>query len=263
MRSLLLIAAVVTALSVAGPVPASAALHRDPIPHSVDRVELRSHNSGSHHTLQSGVVRGQAAHELVHDVDRLRPYPPGAIFSCPAPAPSASGKPNPPLIRTSRYRANGHTWLVSIGWCGHVVMVTEDDDSRSFHPSHAYIADLRRDFASLPSRREHVPTSLRKARLTYRSEPYKPVSRRRTVTHLKAKELVTAFDQLKRQPKNYVTCDVAGGPTEAVRFHTAAHTWIATQSACSEVQVTRDGKTLPTLLPSKRWARLVHQDLGR
>jgi hypothetical protein len=263
MRSLAVIGGVAAATVAAVAVPVLATVHRGPIPNSVHRVTLRSHSEGPQPAARYGVIRGRAARELVRDADRLRPYPPGTVFPCPTPAPSAPGQPTRARIRNSRYHANGHVWVVSIGWCGRNVTIAEDGDGLgSFHPSRDYSTDLRRDFATLSSWREQVPASLRKARLTYRKEPTGPVTRRRTVTGRRAKELVIAFDQLKREPKNYITCDVAGGPTERVRFHTAAHTWIATQSACSELQVTRDGKSLPTLLPSRRWERLVRHDLG-
>lgn len=104
---------------------------------------------------------------------------------------------------------------------------------------------------------EHVPASLRTAHVTYRDEPFDPVSRRRTVHGAKARALVRSFDALNREPKHYLTCDVAGGPTETVIFRARHHVWRAQQSPCSQVQVTRDDQQLPTLLSSQKWSAAV------
>jgi hypothetical protein len=63
------------------------------------------------------------------------------------------------------------------------------------------------------------------------------------------------------QPPHAVTCDVAGGPVETVSFRTPHHHWVAKESTCSGIQVTRDHKLLPTLVPSARWGRLVRRDV--
>jgi hypothetical protein len=78
----------------------------------------------------------------------------------------------------------------------------------------------------------------------------------------KAQRLVDLFNQLKREPRNYVHCDAVGGPTTVVTFHGVRHVWVAKQSTCTNIVVTRDGRSLPTLLPSKAWTRTVNADLG-
>jgi hypothetical protein len=79
----------------------------------------------------------------------------------------------------------------------------------------------------------------------------------------KAAQLVTLFDALKREPKDTIHCDIAGGPETTVTFHGPHHTWIAREAACTNIEVTRDGKALPTLLPSTAWSKAVNADLGR
>jgi hypothetical protein len=77
-----------------------------------------------------------------------------------------------------------------------------------------------------------------------------------------ATRLITLFDELKLEPKDTVHCDIAGGPMTVVTFRGLHHTWKATQGACTNVQVTRDGKPLPTLLPNQAWATAVRKQLG-
>jgi hypothetical protein len=77
-----------------------------------------------------------------------------------------------------------------------------------------------------------------------------------------ARHLITLFDALKLEPKDTVHCDIAGGPMTIVSFRGLHHTWKATQGACTNVQVTRDGKPLPTLLPSQAWANAVQKQLS-
>jgi hypothetical protein len=77
-----------------------------------------------------------------------------------------------------------------------------------------------------------------------------------------ATRLITLFNALTPEPRNTIHCDIAGGPTTIVSFQGAHHLWKATESACTDVQVTRDGNSLPTLLPSRAWRNTVSKYLG-
>lgn len=105
---------------------------------------------------------------------------------------------------------------------------------------------------------EHVPSSIKSASVMQDSGS---AASKRMVTGAKALRLVKLFDGLHREPSDIMHCDVAGGPTTVVSFYGAKHVWQATESACTNVQVTRDGKRLPTLLPSKAWTAAVAKDL--
>jgi hypothetical protein len=109
---------------------------------------------------------------------------------------------------------------------------------------------------------EHVPTSVHRAHLVRRDDVFSNNRESRTVTGKQARRLVRAFDAMKTQPTTYVHCDLAGGPVEIVTFHAARHTWVVKEMACSNIVVTRDGTSLPTLLPNAAWDRAVHHDLG-
>jgi hypothetical protein len=110
---------------------------------------------------------------------------------------------------------------------------------------------------------EHVPFSVDQVRLSYTDRGNPGSDRRATVRGNKASELARLFDSLRREPRGTVHCDVAGGPQTTVTFRSAKHVWVARQAACTNVTVTRDGKALPTLLPTKRWDATVSADLGR
>lgn len=109
---------------------------------------------------------------------------------------------------------------------------------------------------------EHVPATVDKANVSYRQSPAAPPSKHRTVHGAKARALVHSFNHLAREPKNYVTCDIAGGPIEMVVFRTTKHVWRVQQSPCSEVQVTRDNGSLPTLISDPKWSKAVAAALG-
>jgi hypothetical protein len=116
--------------------------------------------------------------------------------------------------------------------------------------------------ATTRPRQEHVPRTLHKAHLALRKEPGGRVTKRRTVTGKRGAALVKDFDALKRQPRGYAHCEIVGGPQDTVTFRTAKHTWVATESTCTNVVVSRDGNRLPTLLPGKKWSKAVQHYLG-
>ena len=107
---------------------------------------------------------------------------------------------------------------------------------------------------------EHVPASVHKVEVLFQGTGQATARWKRGA---KAAQLVELFNKLKREPRDTVHCDVAGGPQTTVTFKGAKHTWVATQSACTNVVVTRDGKGQPTLLPSKKWEAAISHDIGR
>lgn len=112
---------------------------------------------------------------------------------------------------------------------------------------------------------EHVPSAIQNARIADTSTYGSPGSPDKVVAlhGAKAQELVRLFDALKLEPADTVHCMIAGGPQTTVTFHGTNHTWVATQGACTNIVVTRDGKSLPTLLPSKQWTATINRDLGK
>ncbi|HVX68568.1 MAG TPA: hypothetical protein VHA79_02620 [Mycobacteriales bacterium] len=119
------------------------------------------------------------------------------------------------------------------------------------------------------SRPEHIPFGVHTVKLRYASSSLPTSSSgsgaAATVHGKKAKRLVMLFDALERVPARAVHCDLAGGPETTVTFHGREHTWIAREAGCSTggIAVTRDGKPLPTLQPSKKWTTTVDRDLRR
>jgi hypothetical protein len=109
--------------------------------------------------------------------------------------------------------------------------------------------------------REHLPRSVAKATVGYhvlgQPSKNKSVKLGRTRLHRLARD----FNRLKVEPRGTIHCDIAGGPMTTVVFRTAHHKWVATQAACTNVMVTRDGKSLPTLLPSTAWSKALARDL--
>ena len=110
---------------------------------------------------------------------------------------------------------------------------------------------------------EHIPTSVSHARIDYTDAQDASHNQHVRLHGKRAQHLVTLFDELKREPRNTVHCDAIGGPTTTVTFHGPNHTWVAKQATCTNIVVTRDGKSLRTLLPSKAWTKAVNSDLGR
>jgi hypothetical protein len=147
------------------------------------------------------------------------------------------------------------TVLATTAIAGGTVLGASAADGASFHS------------ATRPAS-EHVSAAVHHVVLDYQSTTITPTagSGQGTAVSLhgkKAAHLVTLFNALKREPKATIHCDIAGGPETTVTFHGPHHTWVAKQAACTDVEVTRDGKDLPTLLPSAAWSKAVDADLGR
>jgi hypothetical protein len=221
------------------------------IPGSIHRVELTELDGVNSHVVRDGVVTGSRARALVKDFNALSPRPNG-VYNCPA---------DHGLRRVARFSADGNVWVASEGFCGEVAVVRDGQAQHALSDSKAFEADLKADLASIRPSRERVPGSVHHARLTYRKEPFQPVSKRNTVSGRTAASLVKAFNALTVEPASRLQCLIAGGPSDSVTFRTTSHTWVAKESACSNVVVSRDGKLLPTLIGSAKWERLVHRYL--
>jgi hypothetical protein len=88
------------------------------------------------------------------------------------------------------------------------------------------------------------------------TQPATP-TKTRVVTGRLAARLVREFNDLRVEPPSTIHCDAIGGTQTIVTFTTPRHTWVARQSACTNVEVSRDDLVLPTLLPSTSWGRAV------
>lgn len=108
---------------------------------------------------------------------------------------------------------------------------------------------------------EHVPLPVSKVSIHYTVVAAPKQSKTVTLTTAQKKALTHDFDALHREPAGTVHCEIAGGPVDTVTFVGKHHIWVARQAACTNVQVTRDGKSLPTLLPSAAWSKAIKHDL--
>jgi hypothetical protein len=223
------------------------------VPTSVHTVKVGETNLNKKHPIQR-TVTGPKAAALVKAFDALTVAPP----SGPRPCPEDS------ITDTATFRSHGNVWVASSGPCDGIAVVRDGKALPGLNGTPAWTRALNRALhpGTHRPKAEQVPTSVHRAQLAYRTEPFNPPTRRRTVTGKQAKTLVTDFNSLRRQPKHYLTCDIAGGPQTTVTFRTPNHTWVATQSACTNIVVTRDGKALPTLLSSEKWENAVQRFLG-
>lgn len=108
---------------------------------------------------------------------------------------------------------------------------------------------------------EHVPLPVSKVTIHDTAATTAKQATAVTLTVAQKKALTHDFDALRREPPGTIHCEIAGGPVETIRFVGKHHTWIARQAACTNVQVTRDGKPLPTLLPTSKWSKAIQHDL--
>ncbi|HEX3824482.1 MAG TPA: hypothetical protein VHV79_08455 [Mycobacteriales bacterium] len=238
-------------VAVAASQPAAGQSNDHRIPSSIRRVGLTELNGANEHVVRAGEITGSRAKALVKDFNALNRRPPGP-YACPA---------DRGLRRVARFAAGGTVWVANEGFCGAVTVVRDGQRQHALSDSKAFASDLKADLATIRPTREHVPTSLRTVELARRNQLAGPITRRRTVTGHSAAKLVETFDSLALVPRDAVHCNVAGGPQTIVRFRTKSHRWDATESACTNVVVTRDGKPLPTLIGSAKWERLVQREL--
>jgi hypothetical protein len=238
-------------VAIAASQPAAGRPNGHRIPSSIPRVGLTELNGTNEHVVRAGAVAGRRAKALVRDFNALHRRLPGA-YACPA---------DRGHLRVARFASGGNVWVASEGFCGAVTVVRDGQNQPALGDSNAFAHDLKADLATIRPNREHVPTSLRTVQLAKRNQLTGPITRRRTVTGPQAAALVTAFNSLAVVPRDAVHCNVVGGPQTIVRFRSKSHRWVATESACTNVVVSRDGKALPTLIGNAKWERLVRRDL--
>ncbi len=230
------------------------------VPTSVKRAHVKLHTRTGH-TIRSNTVTGSAAATLVADFDALVVQPPQAI-ACPA----DFGR-----SEIVTFHFGDVTMVGKTGVCNVLAVTRNGHSLPALQLTTAFLRDLRNDLAPAtgsahnPKRppTEHIPLSIHRVQLVRRNLTGPPDRRKVTVTGQAATRLVRTFDAMKRQPRHYVHCLLVGGPETIVTFRSAAHTWVVTESACTNIVVTRDGKPLPTLLPGMAWERAVGHDLGK
>lgn len=106
---------------------------------------------------------------------------------------------------------------------------------------------------------ERVPSSVNHVRILYRDSA--DPSQNQTL-YKRGLRIVDLFNGLKREPRNYVHCDAVSTARTEVIFRGRGHKWVATEALCTNVRVTRDGKRLPTLIPSREWDKALTRRLG-
>lgn len=228
---------------------------KENVPTSVDKaIVSKVRSSEDKHPVQR-TITGPRARALVKSFDALAVKPPGESH-CGADMGQS---------KAVSFSSGGNTWTASIGACYDTAVVRDGQALPDLATSTRFYSELTRATASHHPKRpasEYVPTTLRTVHLARRDQPGDAITKRRTVTGGSAAALVKDFDALPVVPRGAVHCNVAGGPQDIVRFRTKSHTWVATESACTNVVVTRDGHRLPTLIGSKAWEHDVHHYLG-
>ncbi|HTW21251.1 MAG TPA: hypothetical protein VME70_13685 [Mycobacteriales bacterium] len=210
--------------------------------------------------IRVNTVHGAAARLLAQDFDALQ-VAPSEIMACPL----DSGR-----REVVRFTVGKARITATLGFCGLVEVTRNGHQLPALWSSGAFANDVAADLGPRPGSDNHkrpatefVPAAAQHATIV-RSDPTdgaKPVTVR--LGAKQASRLAKIFDRLRTQPLDTVHCNVAGGPQTAVTFRTTQHKWVAREGACTNVVVHRDGKRLPTLLPSATWERVVKHLLGR
>jgi hypothetical protein len=240
-------------------VPQPARPARETVPTTLKHAHVAV-RTRSGHLIRGNTVTGATAKQLIADFDALTVSPPGER-SCPA----DFGR-----REIVTFRAHGHTIVATAGFCGFVDVTRDGHRLPTLAMGTAFGKDIAKDLAppagknNRPKRprSEHVPFSVHRVRLARSDKPFNKKSEHQIVTGKQATRLVRAFDAMKTQPTTYVRCDLVGGPLTTVTFRTAKHTWVVSESACTNILVTRDGKRLPTLIANPSWDKAIQHDLG-
>jgi hypothetical protein len=109
---------------------------------------------------------------------------------------------------------------------------------------------------------EHVPSTIGYVRISYTAAGRPDATRRIVLHHRKAHHLAKLFNHLEPEPPGTAHCDVATAWHTTVTFRGPHHTWTAVEVLCRNIEVNRDGRQLPTLLPSKKWEAALTHYLG-
>jgi hypothetical protein len=240
-------------------VPQPARPARESVPTTLKHAHVAV-RTRSGHLIRGNTVTAATAKQLVADFDALTVSPPGER-SCPA----DFGR-----REIVTFRAHGHTIVATAGFCGFVDVTRDGHRLPTLAMSAKFGKDIAKDLAPAPNGNkrpkrpgsEHVPFSVHRVRLARSDKPFNKKTERRTVTGKQAARLVRSFDAMKTQPETYLRCDLVGGPLTTVTFRTAKHTWVVSESACTNILVKRDGKRLPTLMANPSWDKAVQHDLG-
>lgn len=106
---------------------------------------------------------------------------------------------------------------------------------------------------------ENVPTSVNDVRIAFRDTSDASQNKTVVLHGPRGQHLIALFDALKPEPPGTVHCDAMSTSSTYVTFRGAVHTWVAHEAICTDLTVTRDGKSLPTLVESNKWnAALTH-----
>ena len=109
---------------------------------------------------------------------------------------------------------------------------------------------------------EHVPAAVDFVRIAYRDTQDASQNRTINLHGQRADEMIDLFNALKREPKDTAHCLAFGTASTRVVFRGTNHKWVATEAICTNLTVTRDGKSLPTLIESKAWNDALTHYLG-
>ena len=174
-------------------------------------------------------------------------------------------------------RSGGHRWVLNEAPCHAITLKRDGERVDTLVADDWYAQDVAqilrpRRAAPLAARRvdegsgrpaaEHIPHSVHDATIESRPGPPSGDDQTVTVHGAKARHLVRIFDRLHVVPAGSVRCDIAGGPEKIVTFTGKSHTWVATEAACTDITVTRDGQHLPALLETPVWDNTLAADLS-
>jgi hypothetical protein len=104
---------------------------------------------------------------------------------------------------------------------------------------------------------EHVPLSVRTVRLVKLKGFPARVVKRKTVHGKAVATLVSDFDALRVSPPGESSCPADTGRFIRAIFRAYGHSWRAGYPSCASVSVTRDGDTLPELVPDQAFTHAL------
>lgn len=106
---------------------------------------------------------------------------------------------------------------------------------------------------------EHVPAAVDQVRIAYRDSANPSENKTVDLNGRKADHIIDLFNSLKPEAPGTAHCLVASTADTRVIFRGAHHKWVATEAVCTDLEVSRDGKALPTLVVTHAWdAALTH-----
>lgn len=109
---------------------------------------------------------------------------------------------------------------------------------------------------------ETVPLSVDHVRILYRDSANPDKNETVRLHGKRADHMIELFDALAREPKDAAHCLAMGTASTSVVFKGSAHKWVTSQAICTGVGVSRDGKSMPTLVPNDAWDKALTRHLG-